>query len=95
MRTAMNEKEEFKKAVIECCISGTMTVKQAADRLGFSERYVKELKARYKKYGASSMLHGNCGRQPKYTIPSVKILYNFIVTMSNKIPEVGCGQSPH
>lgn len=68
MRTVMNDKEEFKKAVIECCISGTMTVKQAADRLDFSERYVKELKARYKKYGASSMLHGNCGRQPKHTI---------------------------
>ena len=64
----MKDKEELKKAVIECCINGTMTVKQAADRLKFSERYVKELKARYKKYGASSMLHGNCGRQPKHTI---------------------------
>lgn len=68
MRTVMNDKEELKKAVIECCINGTMTIKQAADRLDFSERYVKELKARYKKYGASSMLHGNCGRQPKHTI---------------------------
>lgn len=68
MRTVMKDKEELKKAVIECCINGTMTVKQAADRLKFSERYVKELKARYKKYGASSMLHGNCGRQPKHTI---------------------------
>lgn len=49
MRTFMNEKEELKKAVIECCINGTMTVKVAADRLNFSERYVKKLKARYKK----------------------------------------------
>lgn len=68
MRTFMNEKEELKKAVIECCINGTMTVKVAADRLNFSERYVKKLKARYKKYGASSMIHGNCGKQPKHTI---------------------------
>ena len=68
MRTVMNDKEELKKAVIECCINGTMTIKVAADRLSFSERYVKELKARYKKYGASSMLHGNCGKQPKHTI---------------------------
>ena len=44
----MNEKEEFKKAVIESCINGTMTVKVASQRLGFSERYVKKLKARYK-----------------------------------------------
>ena len=50
MRTFMNEKEELKKAVIECCINGTMTIKVAANRLNFSERYVKKLKARYKKY---------------------------------------------
>ena len=48
MRTFMNNKEELKKAVIECCINGTMTIKVAADRLNFSERYVKKLKARYK-----------------------------------------------
>lgn len=68
MRTFMNDKEELKKAVIECCINGTMTIKVAASRLNFSERYVKKLKARYKKYGASSMIHGNCGKQPKHTI---------------------------
>ena len=68
MRTFMNDKEELKRAVIECCINGTMTIKVAASRLNFSERYVKELKARYKKFGASSMMHGNCGKQPKHTI---------------------------
>ena len=52
----MKDKEELKKAVIESCINGTMTIKVAADRLSFSERYVKKLKARYKKYGASSMM---------------------------------------
>ena len=60
MRTFMNDKEELKKAVIESCINGTMTVKVAADRLNFSERYVKELKARYKtlkvKYGKYGIL---------------------------------------
>ena len=64
----MNKKENLKASVIECCINVTMTIKVAADRLGFSERYVKKLKARYKKLGASSMLHGNCGKQPKHTI---------------------------
>lgn len=70
MRTFMNNKEELKKAVIESCINGTMTIKVAANRLNFSKRYVKKLKARYKKCGASSMIHGNCGRQPKNTIDS-------------------------
>jgi len=64
----MNNNEQFKVAVIESCVNGTMTVKAASQRLGFSERYVKKLKARYKKFGASSMLHGNCGKQPKHTI---------------------------
>lgn len=64
----MNKKEELKAHIIKCCVDGNMTVKQAANRLGFSERYVKKLKARYKKYGVSSMLHGNCGRQPKRTL---------------------------
>ena len=45
-----------------------MTIKVIANGLNFSERYVKKLKARYKKYGASSMMHGNCGKQPKHTI---------------------------
>ena len=65
MRIIMNEKEELKKAVIESCINGTMNIKVAANRLNFSERYVKKLKARYKKIGASSMMHG---KQPKHTI---------------------------
>lgn len=64
----MNKKENLKASIIECCINETMTIKVAADRLGFSERYVKKLKARYKKLGVSSMLHGNYGRQPKHTI---------------------------
>ena len=64
----MNKDENLKAAVIESCINGTMTVKVAAERLNFSERYVKKLKARYKKYSASSMMHGNCEKQPKHTI---------------------------
>lgn len=68
VRYLMNKKEELKAHIIKCCVDGNMTVKQAANRLGFSERYIKKLKARYKKYGASSMLHGNCGRQPKRTL---------------------------
>ena len=71
MRTEMNDKENLKVAVIESCINGTMTIKVAAQRLKFSERYVKELKARYKKFGASSMMHGNCGKQPKHTIDAI------------------------
>lgn len=63
----MNNKEKLKEAIIKCCINGTMTVKQASIRLGYSERYIKKLKARVK--NNVSMLHGNCGREPKNTLP--------------------------
>jgi len=51
------------------CVKQKMTVKDAAKRLNLSERQIKNLKARYKEYGVSTMLHGNCGRQPAHTIP--------------------------
>ena len=68
MRYLMNKQEQLKENVIKCCIEGKMTVKQAANRLGLSEGHIKKLKARYRKFGPSSMLHGNCGRQPKHTL---------------------------
>jgi transposase len=73
VRYLLNAREELKKQVIELCVSDKMTVKAAADRLRLSERQVKKLKARYKEIGVSSILHGNCGRQPSRTLsPEVK-----------------------
>jgi transposase len=60
----MNTREELKSHVISMCVAGKMTVKAGAERLNLSERQVKNLKARYKRIGASSIMHGNCGRQP-------------------------------
>lgn len=64
----MNEKEIKKKVVIEACVAGKLTVKEAARRLKFSERYIKKLKQNYKKKGDVIFLHGNCGKQPISTI---------------------------
>ena len=45
----MNDKEEFKKAVIECCVNGTMTIKVAiSKKIGikarFNGKWYKEIK---------------------------------------------------
>ncbi len=64
----MNKKEELKANVIRSCVEGKMTVKSAALRLKISERHVKTLKKKFREEGAFSILHGNCGRQPKHTI---------------------------
>lgn len=73
MRNFMNNKELFKKNIIEACVNGNITVKFASQRLGFSERYVKKLKQQFKLKGDEIFLHGNCCKQPVSTIsPSVK-----------------------
>lgn len=73
MRIFMNEKEQLKKGVIEACVNGKLTVKQASERLKYSERYVKKLKQNYRKKGEKIFLHGNCGKQPVSTVsPELK-----------------------
>lgn len=64
----MNNREELKAHVIGCMLEGRMTVKEGAERLGLSECQVKRLKRRGKENGVTSVLHRNCGRQPKHTI---------------------------
>lgn len=64
----MNNKEELKSVIIKACVENKLTIKEASKKLGYSERYTKKLKARFKLYGETSMIHGNCGRKPARTI---------------------------
>jgi transposase len=64
----MNSREALKAHVVTCMLEGKMTVKEGSERLGLSERQVKRLKKRGKETGVTSMLHRNCGRQPKHTL---------------------------
>ena len=69
----MNRQEKQKAHVIGMCVKGRMTVKAAAERLKLSERQVKNLKGKYRKEGATAMIHGNCGKQPRHTLtPELK-----------------------
>ena len=68
----MNSREKLKAHVVSCMLEGKMTVKEGAERLGISERQTKRLKKRGKENGVTSMLHRNCGRQPKHTLPPEK-----------------------
>jgi len=68
----MNTREALKTHVVTCMLEGKMTVSEGAERLGLSERQVKRLKKRVKENGVTSVLHRNCGRQPKHTLSSEK-----------------------
>ena len=63
----MNTREELKAHVATCMLEGRLTVKEGAERLRMSERQVKRLKTRVKENGVTSVMHSNCGRQPKHT----------------------------
>ena len=68
----MDKEEEFKLHIMKCVVGNKLTIKEASERLDLSIRQVKRLKRRLKN-GVSSMLHGNCGRQPKHTLsPKIK-----------------------
>lgn len=41
----MSKKENLKASIIECCINGTMTIKVAADRLGFFRALCKKIES--------------------------------------------------
>jgi transposase len=63
------QRQKAKSFLIVAACEGLITVKQAALRLGFSERWVKALKARYRKMGEKAFVHGNTGRTPPNKIP--------------------------
>ena len=69
----MNTREELKAHVAACMLEGKLTIKEGAERLRLSERQVKRLKRRVKENGVTSVMHRNCGRQPKHTTkPEIK-----------------------
>ena len=66
----MNDKELKKLHVINCALEGRLTVSQAANALGLSERRIKQLKKEVREKGVQSIIHGNRGRKPIHTIDS-------------------------
>lgn len=64
----MNRKEARRVYVMEQVKDGKMTVRQAAECLGLSERQVKRLKKGMKEKGVATLAHGNRGRTPKHAI---------------------------
>ena len=66
----MNDEELKRLHVINCALEGRLTVSQAANALGLSERRIKQLKKEVKERGVQSIIHGNRGRKPVHTIDS-------------------------
>lgn len=65
----LNTKESRRVYVMEQVMQGKITVRQAAEVLGLSERQIKRLKAGIKEKGLAALAHGNRGHKPRHTIP--------------------------
>jgi predicted HTH domain antitoxin len=57
----LSQKELQRVKVIENAVEGRLTVGEAGELLGLSERQVKRLKAKYEPKGADWVKHGNEG----------------------------------
>lgn len=64
----MSSKEARRVYVMEQVGERKITIRQAAEFLGLSERQVKRLKKGMKEKGVAALAHGNRGRTPKHTI---------------------------
>lgn len=65
----MTQNERNKLYVARCLLDGKMTISEAAETLGLSERQVKRIKKGVKEHGEAFVIHKNKGRKPKHALP--------------------------
>lgn len=65
----MTQDERNKLYVARCLLDGKMTIREAAEVLGLSERQVKRLKKGVREYGEAFVIHKNRGRIPSHALP--------------------------
>jgi len=65
----MTQKEITRLRVINQTIDKVITIREAAELLGLSERQVIRLKGGVKEHGPAFIIHKNRGRKPQHTLP--------------------------
>ena len=65
----MSTQELNRHFVIQQCVEGKIFVRQAAERLGLSERRIKQLKKEFKEIGVAAVIHGNANRPSPKRMP--------------------------
>ena len=65
----LTQKEQARLQVLNGILEGQISVDEAAEVLGVSERHVWRILAEYRKEGAAALAHGNRGRRANNSIP--------------------------
>lgn len=89
----LSKKEARRVYVIEQVIQSKLTISQASQILGLSERQVQRLKKGVMTEGVAFLAHKNRGRKPKHTIP--KEVRDTIISLAldpNKYQNASCQQ---
>lgn len=64
----MTQDERNKLYIARCLLEGKMTISEAAENLGLSERQVKRIKKGVKEHGDAFVIHKNRGRKPVHAL---------------------------
>jgi transposase len=70
MILSMTQNERNKLYVARCLLDGKMTIRDATEILGLSERQVKRIKKGVKEHGEAFVIHKNRGRKPAHALPT-------------------------
>ena len=65
----MKQQEQARIQVLNTVLEHQLSIRQAAEIMGISERHTKRLLAAYRKDGPAAVAHGNRGRRPHNAVP--------------------------
>ena len=65
----LKQREQARSQVLNTVLEHHLSIRQAAEIMGISERHTKRLLAAYRKHGAAALAHGNRGRGPHNAVP--------------------------
>ena len=65
----MKQREQARIQVLNTVMEHQLSIAQAAEIMGVSERHTKRLLAAYRKEGPAALAHGNRGRRPHNAVP--------------------------
>lgn len=87
----LNQKERFKREIVDLCCKKKITAKDAAMRLSLSVRQVENLKKKQRE--GISLLHGNCGRSSAKALTAER--KQEILNVYKEISELGAVNFTH
>ncbi len=68
----MKQREQARGQVLNTVLEHHLSIRQAAEIMGVSERHTKRLLATYRKEGVAALAHGNRGRRPHNAVPEAR-----------------------